>query len=40
MSSINDSAVDYSSLTALTKEQYIPKLVDNIKKNLYFYPVC
>jgi len=32
MSSISDSAVDYSSLTALTKEQYIPKLVDNIKK--------
>ena len=23
---------DYASLTALTKEQYIPKLVDNVKK--------
>lgn len=32
MSLIDASAVDYSSLTALTKEQYIPKLVDNIKK--------
>lgn len=32
MATIDDSAVDYSSLTALTKEQYIPKLVDNIKK--------
>ena len=26
------NSYDYSSLTALTKEQYIPKLVDNIKK--------
>ena len=26
------TSVDYSSLGALTKEQYIPKLVDNIKK--------
>tara|TARA_R100001463_G_scaffold124496_8_gene181508 strand:- start:460 stop:1542 length:1083 start_codon:yes stop_codon:yes gene_type:complete len=32
MASIDATAVDYSSLTALTKEQYIPKLVDNIKK--------
>ena len=29
---ITGSAIDYTSLGALTKEQYVPKLVDNIKK--------
>lgn len=32
MAQATGSSVDYVGLTALTKEQYVPKLVDNIKK--------
>ena len=32
MAQIDGGSVDYTSLGALTKDQFIPKLVDNIKK--------